>query len=59
MPAFLVTLETQTGPQRQVWYAPFVGCSDQKPVEKIELPLVSSDHRWGIDEAIAFTTKGA
>jgi len=57
MTSYLVTIETQTGIQAQIWHAEkgggFVGCGHLKPLTKIEL-IEFSDEPYTIDQAIAF-----
>lgn len=54
MTPFLVTLPGLRGPVHQVWYRHgkgFVGCAEQKPIEKVELP----EGEWNINRALAYT----
>jgi hypothetical protein len=57
MTAYLVTIETQSGIQPQIWHADkkggFVGCAHLKPITKIEL-VKFSDEPYTIEQAIAF-----
>ena len=53
--AYLVIIDTQAGPQPQIWYddaGKFVGCDHLKPVEKYPLP--PGDGKWCIDAAIHY-----
>ena len=58
---YLVIIETQAGPQPQIWYEDhgrFVGCGHLKPVQKYPLPMMRAPGSpWEVDTAVAFITE--
>lgn len=56
MTAYLVTIDTQSGIQPQIWHGDkksgFVGCAHLKPVTEILLP--DREEAWTVNDAIAF-----
>jgi hypothetical protein len=55
--AFLVIIDTQAGPQPQIWYEDhgrFVGCGHLKPAEKHPLPPAVTNDGWSIDRAVSY-----
>lgn len=54
----LVIIETQAGPQPQLWHQDrggFVGCAHLKPIETYPLPPAVTNDGWTIERAISYT----